>query len=221
MDAYCDDSGDSAECRSRECDPGASRCDGTRLFTCDARGTAETEMDCPFGCVGASPSAACADMPMICPGVEVLTPGVHRFNLCGQGDDETYTPMEGCGARARANGDDLVFAITLPAMTTISLDLRDDDGSASIDTLLYIRSACEDMASQVACGDDVSCMSSDIMSGCMSGYQVRQSRVRVTLPAGTYYVVVDSFNYSVSGGPTFGCGNVRLSYSVLTATPAG
>ncbi|NIS32433.1 MAG: hypothetical protein GWN73_19340 [Actinobacteria bacterium] len=145
-------------------------------------------------------------------------------NTCGQGDDTTHEPTSedgGCPATVRANGGDLMYAITLTTRQTITLDLRDDDGSAAIDTILYLRTNCEERLSQLACSDDLPC--GETVFGCRAGspFEVRQSRITVTLDPGTYYVAIDTFNYRTGGGLTFTCGDVVLRYlaGAVTGTP--
>ena len=87
------------------------------------------------------------------------------------------------------------------------MDLRDEDDSAAIDTILYLRTNCEDAGSQFECSDDVPCDESDVEFGDCSGeLQVRQSRIDVTLEAGSYTVVADHLRYR-----DFGCGRVLSS----------
>ena len=207
--------GDPARCEDRVCEPGTSRCDEamTQLMTCNARGSAESAMPCELGCDPDGP--ACRVEGPACPGIPEIGSGVHGFTTCGQGNDTSQIPGGDCGG-TMANGEDLIFRFTLTRETDVSIDLRDDDDSRSIDTIVYIRRTCDDAGSQVACDDDVPCASSGIPEGCMGGVQVRQSMLRTRLPAGTYYVVVDSFDYRTGTGATFGCGRVRLS--LLTGT---
>ena len=211
-------SGTPAECRDPLCDPGSRECNEARtgVLICDARGASMTETPCPYGC---DPETnMCGPDTPACPGVDELTPGSHRFNTCGESNDESHVRGGTCGD-TRANGRDLMFRITLARDTDVFLDLRDDDSMRSIDTILYIRRVCDEPSSQVECSDDVRCSESDIMSGCTSsGYQVRQSRIRMRLSAGTYYVIVDSFDYGTGGGGGFSCGNVRLVYSTSLST---
>jgi hypothetical protein len=142
-------------------------------------------------------------------------------DTCGNGDDSTYQRTSdggGCPTATRANGPDLVYAITLATRSTITLDLRDDDG-VPIDTVLYLRTHCDEMASQVACSDDLPCGMTDF--GCGGGstsrLEVRQSRITITLEPGTYYVIADSFEYD-SGGTRFTCGDVLLRYDVVATS---
>jgi hypothetical protein len=212
-DSFCQD----GECTDWNCMPGSSRCvsDGRQVAICDDRGIDEMRMDCSHGC---DPDTnRCRPETMICPGVPPLALGSSvMVSTCGTGDDTTYEPTGdggGCPARARANGGDLMYAITLTSRQTITLDLRDDDGSEAIDTIVYLRSDCEDMSSQIACSDDLPC--DETVFGCGGGGirpEVRQSRITVTLDAGTYYVIIDTFNYSTGGGRSYGCGDVLLRY---------
>jgi hypothetical protein len=212
--------GDPARCEDRVCEPGTSRCDEslTRLLTCDGRGSAESEMLCELGCDPDGP--ACRDAVPACLDVPEIGPGVHNFTTCGQGNDTSQIPGGDCGG-TMANGEDLIFRFTLTRETDVVVDLRDDDPYSGIDTLAYIRRACDDAGSQVACDDDVPCTTSDVPEPCMSGVQVRQSRIVTRLPAGTYYLVVDSFDYRTGSGAVFGCGRVRLSFAAGTSITPG
>jgi len=111
------------------------------------------------------------------------------------------------------HGDE-VFVLELDSPTRLTFELTDYDETRAIDTVLYIRSACEDMASQVACADDVPCGTSTVPGGptCTGSgaVDVRQSRVTLTLPAGRYYVVADAF-VRRGDGVNYTCGRVRLS----------
>jgi len=218
---YCDVD----ECRDQECDPGTSRCvgDGARVAICDDRGASETRMDCPSGCD--PDSGTCRPMPMMCPGIPPLAAGASvMVNTCGMGDDETHTPTGdggGCPTgMARANGDDIVYAITITSPQTITIDLRDDEEGVAIDTIVYLRRVCDEGSSQIACSDDLPCAATDFgCSGSGSGVEVRQSRITLTLEPGTYYVVVDTFNYETRT-TRFACGDVLLRYTVSALTPS-
>ncbi len=219
MGSYCMDS----ECVDWSCTPGSSRCDGSgRVATCDARGMHEMRMDCMYGC---DPDTnACRPPPTTsCPGVPPLALGASvMVNTCGQGDDTDHLPTGdggGCPAMQRSNGGDLMYAITLTSRQTVTLDLRDDDGRAAIDTILYIRTDCESRTSQIACSDDLPC--GETAFGCSSGtmYEVRESRITMTLEPGTYYVIVDTFNYTLRSGQMYTCGDVLLSYRAAAVTP--
>jgi hypothetical protein len=210
----CVMSGGAASCTATGCAPaGSSRCDGDDLVTCHGDGT-ETRMTCPSGC---DPAAnACATAP-VCPGIPALARGMTTIDLCAERDASTHASAEGCRTDERADSGDRVYRLDIETATTVVLDLVDADGSTSIDTILYVRTDCEDASSQLACSDDIPCSDSVITSGCVGGWQVRQSRLVLRLEPGTYYVVVDAFLYS-TGPVEFRCGTVILSYTTLAGS---
>jgi len=190
------------------CTDGMRSCDGDFAVVCVAGVPQRTA--CPHGCDPGT--MECAPPPMACPGVVPIAIGDTLFvDLCGTGDDESHVGSAECTSSGRADGEDRVFTFTLATEADILVDMRDADGSVAIDTIAYIRSRCGNPESQVACSDDILCSESDIMTGCMGGLQVRQSRIRTHLAAGAYYLYADSFDYRTSMGGTFACGTVRLS----------
>lgn len=205
MGAYCD----SGRCRPWACEPGSVRCsrDGSGVVQCDDRGASTRYVRCETGCDPVT--ASCRGATTGCGTLPAIELGSsERFDLCAGTGATTFTRAEGCGASSMASSPDRTFALTLAERTTIEVDLRDVDPSVGIDTVVYLRRACDDAASQIACSDDVPCEESDISMGCSGGVQVRQSRFTVTLEAGTYYVVADAFRYD-----SFGCGVVELRVS--------
>jgi hypothetical protein len=186
--------------------PGSVRCsrDGSGVVQCDDRGTGTSYTRCDAGCDPAT--STCRGTTSACDALPTIAVGdTERFDLCEAGGATTFARAEGCGAGSMASSPDRTFALTLDERTTVVVDLRDVDPSVGIDTVVYLRRACDDASSQIACDDDVPCAESDIGSGCASGVQVRQSRFTVTLEAGTYYIVADAFRYDA-----FGCGEVEL-----------
>lgn len=199
-------------CVDRLCVPGSTACndDGTALLTCNARGDELMAMDCEFGCEG----SACREAPL-CPGLPTIALGetVTR-NLCLGGDDNTYqptAPADGCAADRRADVGDRTYALTLSEATDVVIELTDIDTFRAIDTVVYVRRACDDEASQVACDDDVRCADSTLPGACSgSTFEVRQSRISTRLEAGTHYIIADAFSYT-SGRTRYQCGQVQLS----------
>lgn len=201
--AFCE----GGECHMQVCEPGSRNCEGNELIICDARGASETSMGCEIACDDLT--GTCIGMPDMCEGLgRVIVGGTVRVDLCSESDDNTYVPGGQCGADTRANTGDRVLALTIERPMRVTIDLRDVDGMVGIDTVVYLRRVCDQESSQIACSDDIPCSESDIMSGCSDGFQVRQSRITITLEPGTYYVVVDAFEY---GG--FDCGFVDLRVS--------
>jgi len=212
---YCDATAGS--CEDQVCVPDVAECDGDRLLVCNHLGSDETRTDCPFGCS----AGACSPAPVACAGVPPLASGAMvRVDTCGAGDDETYRRTGaggGCNSDQRANGPDLVYAITVTTRQRVAIDLRDADGDVAIDTIVYLRNVCDDRSTQLACSDDLPC--DETVFGCPSGrpIEVRQSRIITTLDPGTYYVVIDSFNYRTSSGASYTCGEVILSFGAEPA----
>lgn len=222
MGAYCD--GDS--CQPHECTPNSRRCseDGDSVISCTARGDEESEESCGDGrcdpdtirCEGGGDACPLGDLPR-----ELSIPDSRVRVLCERDDDHTFTPSDGCRAESRASVGDEVFPLVLDRERRLTFELTDVDESNAVDTILYIRRACDDPSTQVACADDVRCMASTVEPpACFGDVDVRQSRVTVTLPAGTYYVFIDAFEYSTSG-TTFGCGRVQLQVSPAGGFPPG
>jgi hypothetical protein len=89
--------------------------------------------------------------------------------------------MGKCGG----SGSEQVFEIRLTQPKVMVATT--DTGNTAADTVLYVRSAmCTDATQELACNDDIS----------MTDHQ---SSVTVPLEAGTYYLVVDAHDSSVSG----------------------
>ena len=76
-------------------------------------------------------------------------------------------------------GPDRVYSVSLDEPSAVTLS------ATGYDTVLYLRTACADSDTEVACNDD---------GGGLPGYG---SFLETTLEAGRYYLVVDSFNNSV------------------------
>jgi hypothetical protein len=224
-DAFCgEDRAGNASCIEARCEPGERICSSDRsaVVACDDRGAGYSEVveECAEGCAddGVSCAAGTVDPtdPPACDlaAFTLLTPGEQEFSLCDESNDTNNAESDQC--QYSYDGNDRTFALVLTERTDVLLDLRDEDGEAAIDTVLYIRTDCNAAGSQVACDDDVPCDESDITTGgCVSGSQPRQSRIQTTLDAGTYYVVADQYSYtSRRTGTRFGCGNVLLRYEL-------
>ncbi len=163
---------------------------------------------CPDGCDTAT--GRCAGLPeeTLCTefDVEPIAPGTYLFDLCNATDTAQHVEQNDCGEGGASSGGDGIFSFTLDRPSQVYFDLRDEDDNAAIDTIMYIRSACDDPSSQVDCSDDVACDDSDVEFGdCSGGLQVRQSRIERRLNPGTYYLWIDQLSYQ-----NFGCGQVRL-----------
>lgn len=199
-----------ASCEEPVCEPGEWACiSDTESAECDERGAAFQNAElCDEGCdpdtgrcAGVTPVVECTAFD-----VEEIGPGTYFFDLCNATDTAEHVEQNDCNPGVAESGGDGIFSITVERETEIYLDLRDEDGSAAIDTIMYLRTVCDDPNSQIDCSDDVPCAESDVPTGdCSGDLQVRQSRISRTLDPGTYYLWIDHLNYR-----RFGCGDVRL-----------
>lgn len=200
-------------CQPWVCEPGSRECTGDLrgVIVCNARGDNETLTPCELGCDPTTDSCvttspACMGLPRIALNSE------QTFNLCTETDGDTYAPTPdgaGCPAMERADVGDRTFVLTLTRDTDVVIDLRDLDTVFAVDTVVYVRRACDEAGSQIACDDDVTCAESTIGGPCAS-VEVRQSRIVTRLTAGTYYIVADAFAYSTER-VMYRCGMVQLS----------
>lgn len=199
------------------CVPGALTCspDAAAVLRCNADGTAfEVATRCESGCNPdtnecnggtVDPPVGCSDLD-----AEPLEQGTLNFSLCDTGDDYSYSP-DGDACQFEIAGEDRIFVLTLDEPTDVFIDLKDNDSSAAIDTVLYVQTTCGDNSSQVLCTDDVPCDESDVETGCTDGFQPRQSRIEETFEPGTYYIIAEQLSYqSRRTGTRFSCGNVEL-----------
>lgn len=216
-DAFCAETEDGAECvpfAELECEPGDAFCsdDGRAVVICSDDGTEIEEIiPCELGCDDGEcreegGSEFCDELPEV-------EAGDYAIDFCDDEDTAFYQEQRGSDCQDYGyGGPDTLAQFTLDEPATVLIDLRDDDGSAAIDTVLYLRSDCEDADSQIACNDDVACDESDVSTGgCVDGRQPRQSRIQVELDAGTYYIVADTLQYRSSRTNTeFSCGRGLL-----------
>jgi large repetitive protein len=86
------------------------------------------------------------------------------------------------------NGDELAYELVLPNATIIVATT--DLGGTTADTVLYLRSDCVDPLTELACSDDIAVGTNN------------KSELTVSVPAGTYYLVVDNHNLSTGGNFT-------------------
>lgn len=208
---------DSAECNydDASCEPGSSLCtdDLTATRTCRDDGDGyDDPVACPTRC---NPrTGLCNPAPVACPDTSVvdLTPGNYTFDLCEGSRNYEATDGDGDCRPLDVDGPERVFRLAITRPTDVLIDLRDDDDSLAIDTQLYLRSRCDDPASQLACSDDIDCATSDVVIGdCNGGLQRRQSRIAARLEPGEYFLVADSLVYD--DGTSFECGAVLLRYA--------
>ena len=125
------------------------------------------------------------------------------FNLCFA--DDTTDNIETDDCVSDRTDVDVVFRFDLPTRSRVEIEIADDDFGAAVDPIIYIRTACTDEDTQVACGDDVPCGSTDVTGDCIDGLQPRVGRIDTVLDAGRYSLWADSFD-----ARGFECGNVLL-----------
>jgi len=93
-----------------------------------------------------------------------------------------YSPAAGCTATADAA--DGVYWFQLFASTSVSFSTC---SGTCVDTVLYVRTVCNTTAAQTACADNT------CMDGTCGAPSMIQANVGpITLPAGMYYLIVDS-----------------------------
>ena len=206
----CVEENGGALCGDPICAPGVWECvSESESAQCNETGGAFAVAEaCPDGCdpstgrcAGIVPVVECETFD-----VDEIEPGTYLFDMCGATNTAQHVEQNDCGLGGAESGGDGIFSITIDRPTQINLDLRDEDGRAAIDTIMYLRTVCDDPDSQIDCSDDTPCEESDVTAGdCSGGLQVRQSRIERRLDPGTYYLWIDHLNY-----PNFGCGTVRL-----------
>ncbi|MHC4837668.1 MAG: prenyltransferase/squalene oxidase repeat-containing protein, partial [Planctomycetota bacterium] len=139
----------------------------------DDDGDGETDFPADPDCVNArqdfeSPERLCGDATVL----GVLPAGASRL-LGDTGDGENALAGE-CGGVA---GREVVYALVADGPERVTLSTIDDD--TLVDTVLFVRSACEDAETELACSDDV-------------GDDPRSSATAILPEAGLYFVVVDA-----------------------------
>jgi len=218
MGAFC--SGDA--CSPHVCTPNQRECSsgGTAVLSCSARGDLVSRDACPNGCdpdtLACRPDGGggCAD------DADTIEIGEsHTINLCEDDNTNTHESSAECTSSGDANLGDRVFSLTVERRQRLTIELTDVDEASAIDTILYIRSVCDRTDSQLACDDDVPCDESTAEPpACFGEVDLRQSRIETTLDPGTYYIVIDGFNYRTDR-VSFSCGDVELSVERDSAFP--
>lgn len=173
--------GECASCRS-DCVPS---CDGR---VCGPDGCGGSCGDCggTEACVDVAGTCAAADREGTCgapiPLVAAGTPLVGSHVVTGDTSTGSHRLVPTCNSTSTAV--EIVYTFTTTEL--LGIDARSSD----FDTVLSIRSACDDdtPAATVACSDDASPPGD------------YGSRVATMLPPGTYYLIVDGFD-SASYGP--------------------
>ena len=169
-----------AACFAKNCNPSC------RAKFCGDDGCGGSCGECPLGesCVAGacevvtSPGSCGAPIPLLAAGETLL--GQH--NLTGDTTTGINETVPSCNATSTA--PELVYTFTITAADgPLGIDAR----SSGFDTVLHLRSACNDAGSTLGCTDD-SAPPGDF-----------GSRVAALLAPGTYYLLVDGFDGSSKG----------------------
>lgn len=153
---------------------------------CDATHVCYPEMTCIAGTCGATGPVARACDNAIELAVE---PGgtLERDGVTGQ-QYGNFAPQETCVSSPNATiGAEAVYSVTIPAGVTADLLATTAPGPASTDTVLYLRSACPDSGSELACNDDI------------SGSNPRSAIEVEDLGEGTYFIFVERWGGLAEG----------------------
>jgi hypothetical protein len=225
-----------AVCANRDCfgNTGRWTCSGANALSCDCNsqicgnGVLETDEECDDGnrINGDTCSNGCElnfpvdpdDLAGTCAN-PIVVPANQQFvwDLCDRGDQEDNIAGTQDCIDASSRGEDLVFQFTLTTRSTVRIDAFDSDGTTAIDPVIYLRrGTCSDASTQVICDDDVPCASGrpEFGGACFDGRQPRQASLTTILDAGTWFLVLDSYNYT-RGSTQFTCGDTYLSIRSL------
>jgi hypothetical protein len=152
--------------------------------------------------------AVCASSPAViaacgaATGITVATPTTTATSTMVTGSLEAGAgALEGsCGL---TGGSEVVYSVVVPAGSFDLVARTDLPGTGATDTVVYVRSDCEDPTSEVACDDDV-------------GGSFGSLAEVLDAPAGTYAVVVEPFD-SVAAAEPF---DLEVSLRPVLATGA-
>jgi hypothetical protein len=197
----CASTGDGAMCVGPSCSPADDRCDGNTAIRCV--GGALTMENCGDNvCVHVDGPPTCRADP--CAGLDTIGSGdTENIDLCAETAGNHYEVMNDC--RSTSTGNDVILRLEIESEGDYTIRVEDDDGSASIDTVVYLRAgSC--MGRQIACSDDDDCRFRE--SGCIGEVQYRRSVITERLEPGVYYIVVD--HYFRDG---WTCGDVEVQVS--------
>jgi hypothetical protein len=196
MGAYCAVEGGLAVCVPRVCDPGTTGCsmDGASVILCDARGTAIlSSTPCSRGCA----AGACRpETPCALTVERVVSEGTHTVDLCGGGNDSEHTDFDDCLAPTVDSGEDRVVRLEVSRAGRYRLELRDTSDASLVDPVLYVRSRCDDEESVIACHNNV--------------LGTLNASLELDLAAGDHFLMLDSYDYRLTGSLGTGCGRVEL-----------
>lgn len=115
----------------------------------------------------------------VCQQATAITPGQAVTGTTANGPD-----IFRASCANRAPGPDHVYRLEVPQESRLQLSQETD-----YDGVLYLRRACAEASTEVACNDDAG--------------DIQHSRINTVLPAGTYYVFTDGFSAGSAGNFTF------------------
>lgn len=157
---------------------------------CDSTRVCRPEMTCVAGTCGATGAVATAcgaAIPLSVPPPEGEATSVTRAGSTGAGRGN-FLPSSTCASPDGAVGAEAIYSVTVPEGLTADLLVTTDlPGSGSTDTILYVRRACADSGTELACNDDLSA------SNLRSSVEVRD------VVEGTYFVFVERYGGLASG----------------------
>jgi hypothetical protein len=197
----CDDAN---ACTADSCDPvngcqhTAVNCNDSNACTVD---TCDTAAGCQHTPVGCDDGDLCTtdgcDAASGCTHAAVPNCAARPNDLCANAIDITNMTVIGgstlgahnesepsCVSTAGQGGADVYYKFTLTQTEVVYLDTF----GSEYDTVVYLLNGCGGTAVANGCQDDSGCSAPDF----------QHSQLAVTLPAGTYIVVVDSYGYSMS-----------------------
>ena len=182
--------------------PGQTTCVGTYpSYTCEC--DTGWIADGAGGCVVDTGEGQTCDMAYVLSTSSLPATGSVSGSTTGAGFDYEAS----CGYSSSSNGaasEEMVYTFTVAEEVQAMFSTE----GSSYDSVLHVRTDCDDYTSEIACSDDIA-----------SG--IYQSRVELNLDPGTYSVFVDGYLDSVYGQS----GDYTLSYSLTpnpcTSNPCG
>jgi hypothetical protein len=156
---------------------------------CDTTRVCRPEMTCISGTCGVSGPVATAcggAIDLMVPAPEGTATSITRTGSVGAGRGN-FAPDCVSNANATA-GAETIYAVTVPEGVTADLLVTTDlPGTGGSDTIVYVRGACPDSGTELACNDDVRAMN------------LRSAVEARDLGAGTYYILVEQYGGLMSG----------------------
>jgi len=171
---HCEELAGAPVCVANICTPDAVRCsaDGTEALTCDAVGAGESRVACSRGC----DAGGCRRLtPCGAAILATMSSGTIRVDLCGAGTDQEHTAACPWPEQSPA-GEDVMIRLEVDRRRAIRFQALQYSGPETIDPTVYLRSACEDMDSEIWCREDTLVQDEDFVE---------------TLDPGDYFLVID------------------------------